>query len=72
MLHARATPRWATTSKHAAPPYGEKGARLEAIARTSARLHLSLHGYPAHEWTRPLNGYVPHGFSQWTIPAAFS
>jgi len=52
-------------------PYGEKAARLEAIARTGARLHLSLHGYPAHEWTRPLNGYVPHGFGQWTIPKGF-
>ncbi|MDF3831936.1 hypothetical protein P3W85_03045 [Cupriavidus basilensis] len=55
----------------AAPPYGEKAARLEAIERTGARLHLSLHGYPAHEWTRPLNGYIPQGFEQWTIPKGF-
>ncbi|AOY91613.1 hypothetical protein BKK79_07205 [Cupriavidus sp. USMAA2-4] len=72
MLHAaRYTALGDDLEARQAPPYGEKGARLEAIARTSARLHLSLHGYPAHEWTRPLNGYVPHGFSQWTIPKGF-
>lgn len=54
-----------------APPFGEKTARLEAIERTSAQLHLSLHGYPAHEWTRPRAGYVPNGSEQWTIPKGF-
>ncbi|MDF3831566.1 hypothetical protein P3W85_01115 [Cupriavidus basilensis] len=54
-----------------APPFGEKAARLEAIARTGAGLHLSLHGYPAHEWTRPLTGYVPPGFENWTLPKGF-
>lgn len=53
------------------PPFGEKAARLEAIARTKARLHLSLHGYPAHEWTRPRAGYVPRGNELWTIPKGF-
>ncbi|WP_395322135.1 hypothetical protein [Variovorax sp. UC74_104] len=53
------------------PPFGEKAARLEAIARTGARLHLSLHGYPAHEWTRPRAGYVPLGGELWTVPKGF-
>lgn len=53
------------------PPFGEKAARLEAIARTDARLHLSLHGYPAHEWTRPRAGYVPRGSELWTVPKGF-
>lgn len=34
-------------------------------------MHVNLHGYPAHEWTRPLSGYVPEGFSRWTIPKGF-
>lgn len=54
-----------------APPFGEKAARLEAIERTGAGLHMSLHGYPAHEWTRPLTGYVPPGFETWTVPKGF-
>lgn len=53
------------------PPFGEKAARLEAIERTGARLHLSLHGYPAHEWTRPRGGYVPLGNELWTVPKGF-
>ena len=32
------------------------------------RVHLNLHGYPAHEWTRPYTGYVPRGFELWAIP----
>ncbi|CAA6819083.1 MAG: Unknown protein [uncultured Thiotrichaceae bacterium] len=36
-----------------------------------ADVHLNLHGYPAHEWTRPLSGYVPDGFTNWTIPKGF-
>ena len=31
-------------------------------------MHVNLHGYPAHEWTRPLSGYLPQGFELWTIP----
>jgi len=54
-----------------AAPFGEKAARLEAAERTGAGLHMSLHGYPAHEWTRPLTGYVPPGFETWTIPKGF-
>lgn len=40
-----------------------------ALAR--ADLHLSLHGYPAHEWTRPFSGYVPRGFESWSMPRGF-
>ncbi|PIE69060.1 MAG: hypothetical protein CSA21_03950 [Deltaproteobacteria bacterium] len=45
--------------------------RLQARALLPADLHLNLHGYPAHEWTRPLSGYVPAGFSRWTIPKGY-
>jgi hypothetical protein len=51
-------------------PY-EKAARVEALARSGARLHINLHGYPAHEWTRPLTGYLPRGFELWSIPKGF-
>jgi len=51
-----------------AAPLHEKAARLDLIEAIGARLHLNLHGYPAHEWTRPLTGYVPAGFALWTIP----
>jgi hypothetical protein len=40
-------------------------------ARWRAVIHVNLHGYPSHEWTRPLTGYVPDGFAQWTIPKGF-
>ena len=49
----------------------ERAARQEAIARTGAQLHVNLHGYPAHEWTRPFTGYLPRGFEMWTIPKGF-
>lgn len=35
------------------------------------QLHVNLHGYPSHEWTRPLTGYIPRGFDLWTIPKGF-
>jgi hypothetical protein len=54
-----------------APPLLEREALLHAIAATGARLHLNLHGYPAHEWTRPFSGYLPRGFELWTIPKGF-
>lgn len=50
---------------------GERAIRVEALRRTKALLHVNLHGYPAHEWTRPLSGYVPHGFALWTLPKGF-
>jgi hypothetical protein len=52
-------------------PLYERAARQQALARSGAQLHLNLHGYPAHEWTRPLSGYVPRGFELWTIPKGF-
>ena len=53
------------------PPLYEAEAKLEALRRTGARIHLNLHGYPAHEWTRPLTGYLPRGFGLWAIPKGF-
>ncbi|EWG97832.1 peptidase M14 [Halomonas sp. BC04] len=49
----------------------EHAIREQAIACSGAQLHVNLHGYPAHEWTRPLTGYVPRGFELWTIPKGF-
>lgn len=49
----------------------EKAIRLEAERISKAQLHVNLHGYPAHEWTRPMSGYVPRGFSMWTLPKGF-
>lgn len=53
------------------PPLYEAEARLQALRLTGAHFHLNLHGYPAHEWTRPLTGYLPRGFGLWTIPKGF-
>jgi Zinc carboxypeptidase len=52
-------------------PWYEKAARLEAQRVSGARFHVNLHGYPAHEWTRPLTGYLPRGFQTWSIPKGF-
>ncbi len=52
-------------------PLLERAARDQAIHLSGARLHINLHGYPAHEWTRPLSGYLPRGFELWTIPKGF-
>ncbi|WP_243371551.1 M14 family zinc carboxypeptidase [Microvirga solisilvae] len=49
----------------------EIGARHQALAMSGAQLHLNLHGYPAHEWTRPFTGYLPRGFELWSIPKGF-
>ncbi|MCO5732589.1 M14 family metallopeptidase [Rhizobium sp. SSA_523] len=49
----------------------ETDIRLQAQRMTGAGLHINLHGYPAHEWTRPLSGYVPRGFAMWTLPKGF-
>ncbi|MGO4389336.1 M14 family zinc carboxypeptidase [Microvirga sp. 2YAF29] len=51
-------------------PY-EIGARQQALALSDAKLHVNLHGYPAHEWTRPFTGYLPRGFELWSIPKGF-
>ncbi len=53
------------------PPLLERQARQTALARSGARLHVNLHGYPAHEWTRPLSGYMPRGFEAWMLPKGF-
>ncbi|WP_293722565.1 peptidase M14 [Stappia sp.] len=45
--------------------------RSRSIAASGAKLHVTLHGYPAHEWVRPFSGYVPHGFEAWTLPKGF-
>lgn len=49
----------------------ELNARREAFARSGARLHVNLHGYPSHEWTRPFTGYVPRHFVLWAVPKGF-
>lgn len=54
-----------------AEPLYEKAIRREAYSRTKAVLHVNLHGYPSHEWTRPLTGYIPRGFEMWTVPKGF-
>lgn len=54
-----------------AEPLYEKGIRRLCFERTKAALHINLHGYPAHEWTRPLTGYIPRGFEMWTVPKGF-
>lgn len=53
------------------PPMYEREARGKALDLSSAKLHLNLHGYPSHEWTRPMSGYLPRGFELWTIPKGF-
>ena len=55
----------------AKPPLLEREAREHAFKLTNAGLHLNLHGYPAHEWTRPHAGYLPRGFELWSIPKGF-
>jgi len=52
-------------------PMYEKEIRFKARAASQANLHINLHGYPSHEWVRPLSGYVPLGFDMWTIPKGF-
>lgn len=49
----------------------ESAIRTKAFEHLPARVHLNLHGYPSHEWVRPLSGYIPQGFDQWTIPKGF-
>ncbi len=56
--------------RESGPAY-EREALEQAFALSGAQLHVNLHGYPAHEWTRPLTGYVPRGFDLWTIPKGF-
>jgi len=52
----------------ATPPLYEREARQTALKISQAQLHINLHGYPAHEWTRPFSGYIPPGFADWMLP----
>ena len=52
-------------------PVFESVIRKKQLAEMDAKLHLNLHGYPSHEWTRPLSGYLPRGFELWTLPKGF-
>lgn len=49
-------------------PLWEKRIRIEAARLTQAKLHVNVHGYPSHEWTRPLMNYIPRGAEMWTLP----
>ena len=57
--------------ENAGPYLLEKKIRIQAEKLSGAQLHVNLHGYPAHEWTRPLSGYVPRNFAMWTLPKGF-
>lgn len=59
------------TEDNAGPYLFEKKIRFQAEKLSGAQLHVNLHGYPAHEWTRPLSGYVPRNFAMWTLPKGF-
>ncbi|MBP2550606.1 hypothetical protein J2858_003546 [Neorhizobium galegae] len=59
------------TAENAGSHLNEKEIRLAAQTLSGAELHINLHGYPSHEWTRPLSGYVPRGFGMWTLPKGF-
>lgn len=59
------------TRENAGVYLNEKEIRFKAQALSGAKLHVNLHGYPSHEWTRPLSGYVPHNFAMWTLPKGF-
>jgi len=49
----------------------ERAIRILGQQRSQAALHLNLHGYPSHEWVRPLSGYIPRNFDLWTLPKGF-
>ena len=68
---ARYTALGEDVSHHAPEPDFERLARQRALELSGARLHINLHGYPAHEWTRPLSGYLPRGFELWSMPKGF-
>lgn len=52
-------------------PLFEKAIHREAARLSGAKLHLDLHGYPSHEWCRPLSGYLPLEFEKWAVPRGF-
>lgn len=49
----------------------ESAVRRRLLALGGAQLLINLHGYPAHEWVRPLTGYLPHKFEWWAVPQGF-
>ncbi|MCO5173113.1 MAG: hypothetical protein M9914_02895 [Trueperaceae bacterium] len=49
----------------------ESAVRRRLMAKSGAGLLVNLHGYPAHEWVRPLTGYLPHKFEWWAVPQGF-
>ncbi|PBB40012.1 peptidase M14 [Mesorhizobium sp. WSM3866] len=55
----------------ATEPLFEKAIHHEAQRLSGAKLHLALHGYASHEWTRPLSGYLPLAFEEWAVPRGF-
>ncbi|MBM7327338.1 peptidase M14, partial [Agrobacterium sp. S2] len=59
------------TPENSAAHLNEKEIRFKAQEMSGASLHVNLHGYPSHEWTRPLSGYVPRNFAMWTLPKGF-
>lgn len=59
------------TSENSGTHLNEKAIRFAAQELSGATLHVNLHGYPSHEWTRPLSGYVPRNFAMWTLPKGF-
>lgn len=59
------------TPENSGSQLNEKEIRFKAQEISGAKLHVNLHGYPSHEWTRPLSGYVPRNFAMWTLPKGF-
>ncbi|MGP4672624.1 M14 family metallopeptidase [Agrobacterium salinitolerans] len=59
------------TPENSGSHINEKEIRFKAQDISGASLHVNLHGYPSHEWTRPLSGYVPRNFAMWTLPKGF-
>ena len=59
------------TRENAGLHLNEKDIRFKAQDLSGAKLHVNLHGYPSHEWTRPLSGYIPRNFAMWTLPKGF-
>ena len=59
------------TPENSGSHLNEKEIRFKAQEISGAKLHVNLHGYPSHEWTRPLSGYVPRNFAMWTLPKGF-
>ena len=69
MLHgARYTALGDDLEFRTAGPRYESAIRDQARARCAPNFHINLHGYPAHEWSRPFTGYVPRGFGMWMLP----